>query len=91
MLKQILATFVLIVAGALKFRSHQSRAPALEDYLAFRCGPGDVAAVTSDAGHFLAAAAHCWGCYAMTAGAALLVVLASKSVRKSARLRAEQD
>jgi hypothetical protein len=76
----------LFVAGAAKFAVHLNRVPTLEDYLAFRCGaPGsgkDVSALE----HLLGSAGHCWGCYAMAAGAAIVAVAAWHWARNAARV-----
>lgn len=73
----------LFVAGALKFAEHLNRIPTLEDYLAFRCGPSGAGQDVSALGHFLGSAGHCWGCYAMAAGAALVAVSAWRWARTS--------
>lgn len=59
----------LFIAGALKFAGHLNRTPTLEDYLAFRCGPAGAAMETSLFAQPALASGHCWGCYAMSAGA----------------------
>lgn len=67
----------LIAAGSIRLNSHLAelgREAALQDFLAVRCGGG---APLPGAGHvandgMLLAAAHCWGCYAMAAGVAVL-------------------
>lgn len=73
----------LFVAGALKFAEHLNRVPTLEDYLAFRCGPSGTGQDVSALGHFLGSAGHCWGCYAMAAGAALVALSAWRWARTS--------
>lgn len=64
----------LLIAGAVKFTAYLNRTPTLEDYLALRCGPSEQASLAGSVGHTLLSWAHCWGCYAMAAGAAMLVV-----------------
>ncbi len=63
----------LLIAGAVKFMAYLNRTPTLEDYLALRCGPSEQASLTGSVGHTLLNWAHCWGCYAMAAGAALML------------------
>ena len=76
----------LLVAGAAKFAADLNRAPTLEDYLAFRCGlPGAGQDVTALA-HLLGPAGHCWGCYAMAAGAALVGVAAWRWAQNAAQV-----
>lgn len=75
MWKLILAGGALFVAGAAKFHDQVrliGRTPTLEDYLAFRCG--SEGAIPLGSAHVDAASLlmHCWGCYAMVAGAALV-------------------
>lgn len=67
----------LVAAGAVKFTSVLSEAgrqATLLDYLALRCGAeAGLAGPGVETGHlFSAAALHCWGCYAMVAGAVIL-------------------
>ena len=64
----------LLIAGAVKFTAYLNRTLTLEDYLALRCGPSEQASLAGSVGHTLFSWAHCWGCYAMAAGAAMLVV-----------------
>jgi len=64
----------LLVAGAVKFTAYLNRTPTLEDYLAFRCGPSEQASLAGSVGHTLLSWAHCWGCYAMMAGAVMLLL-----------------
>lgn len=70
---------IMLVTGAAKFAEHASRAPTLEDYLAFRCGPGATAMGT--AAHSLLSNLHCWGCPVMAIGAGLLVYAGVRSFR----------
>lgn len=63
----------LLIAGAVKFTAYLNRTPTLEDYLAFRCGPSEQASLAGSVVHTLLNWAHCWGCYAMAAGAALML------------------
>lgn len=67
----------LAAAGAVKFTSELNelgRQATLQDYLAMRCGGGaPLHTAGSEAGDIMALAAmHCWGCYAMAAGVAIL-------------------
>ena len=64
----------LLVAGAVKFTTYLNRTPTLEDYLAFRCGLSEQASLAGSGAHTLLNWAHCWGCYAMAAGAATLLL-----------------
>lgn len=67
----------LAVTGWVKFNAHlagMGREATLQDYLAMRCG-GEAGlpvagAETSDL--LTLAAMHCWGCYALAAGVAML-------------------
>lgn len=74
MLKVAATGATLIVAGSVQFAHHLNRPPALADYLAFRCGAADPAAGQGPLGEVLHAAGHCWGCYAMAIGAALIAI-----------------
>ncbi|MEQ9505241.1 MAG: hypothetical protein RLO80_03145 [Hyphomonas sp.] len=65
---------VLLIAGAIRFAAFLNRVPTLEDYLAFRCGPSEAAQMSGSAGPLLLNWAHCWGCYAMVAGAGILAL-----------------
>lgn len=63
----------LAAAGAVKFNTHLAelgRQATLQDYLAMRCG----SVAPGGAAHDIQAQAlmHCWGCYVMAAGAAIL-------------------
>lgn len=84
MLKWMFSGAALLVVGAIKFALYLGRTPTLEDYLAFRCGASTNAA--SGALHVdgLLPFAHCWGCYAMAAGAAILLVGAVQAIRQAA-------
>ena len=64
----------LLITSAVKFTAYLNRTPTLEDYLAFRCGPSEQASLVGSAGHTVLNWAHCWGCYAMAAGAAMLIL-----------------
>jgi hypothetical protein len=75
MLKFLIAGAALFVAGALKLTEEVrllGRTPTLEDYLAFRCGGSEAAALTGSHGDLASVLFHCWGCYAMAAGAAII-------------------
>jgi hypothetical protein len=86
MFKLAAAGLAIFLAGAIKFALHLGRSPTLEDYLALRCG-GPEASESLLFPHGLFSLAHCWGCYAMAAGAALLA-LAAVSQFTSAQKRA---
>lgn len=76
MLRYLTAGTLLFAAGALKLTEQvrlMERTPTLEDYLAFRCGTGDEAALVTAHGDLASVLFHCWGCYAMAAGAAIVV------------------
>ncbi len=67
----------LIATGAAKFNAHlgeMGRQATLQDYLAMRCSGGaPLPTPGADANEIMALAAmHCWGCYAMAAGVAML-------------------
>lgn len=64
----------LLAAGAVQFAAYLNRAPTLEDYLAFRCGPSEQARLIGSTGHTLASLGHCWGCFAMAIGAGLVLL-----------------
>lgn len=81
MSKLAAAGLAIFVAGAIKFALHLGRTPSLEDYLAFRCGGADTAG-SALLNHSVLNWAHCWGCYAMVAGAALLVLALLRRVRE---------
>lgn len=86
MFKLAAAGLAIFLAGAIKFALHLGRSPTLEDYLAFRCG-GPEASESLLLPHALFSLAHCWGCYAMAAGAALMAWVAVSqlaSARKQA-------
>ncbi len=79
---------VLLIAGAARLAEHINRAPTLQDYLAFRCGSDSQAFGPGTLDHTLLSIGHCWGCYAMALGAALLLFAALRAThpaRKSAR------
>jgi hypothetical protein len=80
MWKWMMSGLALLVAGSVRFAFHLNRTPTLEDYLTFRCG--GQAAGTGSAFHIdaLASAGHCWGCYAMAIGAAMIVAAAAQMV-----------
>lgn len=65
---------MLLTGGAIRFAAFLNRVPTLEDYLAFRCGPSQVARMPLSTGHVMLDWAHCWGCYAMAAGAGILAL-----------------
>jgi hypothetical protein len=75
----------LVATGAVKFNSHLAelgRQATLQDYLAMRCG--GVALPGAETHEVMALAAmHCWGCYAMAVGVALL----GFAIWQTARLR----
>ena len=83
MWKSATTGLVLLGAGAAKFAEHANRAPTLEDYLAFRYGPGATALGT--ASHTLLSNLHCWGCPVMAIGAGLVAFATFKAVRRSPR------
>lgn len=85
MFKLAAAGLAIFLAGATKFALHLGRSPTLEDYLAFRCG-GPEASESLLLPHALFSLAHCWGCYAMAAGAALMAWVAVSQLA-SARKR----
>lgn len=85
MFKLAAAGLAIFLAGAIKFALHLGRSPTLEDYLAFRCG-GPEASESLLLPHALFSLAHCWGCYAMAAGAALMAWMAVSQLA-SARKR----
>ncbi|MBA4226513.1 MAG: hypothetical protein C0456_07755 [Hyphomonas sp.] len=67
----------LTATGAVKFTNHvgeMGRQATLQDYLAMRCGGGaPLPAPGAETNEIMALAAmHCWGCYAMAAGVAML-------------------
>lgn len=67
----------LIATGAVKFNAHlgeMGRQATLQDFLAMRCGGGaPLPAPGTQTNEIMALAAmHCWGCYAMAAGVAIL-------------------
>lgn len=72
----IAAALVSVVVGSVRFAQHLNRPMTLDDYLAFRCAPGDAAIGPGGFGHAILSAAHCWGCYAMVVGVGLLVFAA---------------
>lgn len=67
----------LIAAGSVRLNSHLAelgREAALRDFLSVRCGGAPLPGVGHMANDgLLLAVAHCWGCYAMAAGVAILV------------------
>lgn len=73
MFKLAAAGLAIFVAGAIKFTLHLGRSPSLEDYLAFRCASAGTAE-SAWLNHSVLSSAHCWGCYAMAAGIALLAL-----------------
>lgn len=73
MFKLAAAGLAIFVAGAIKSTLHLGRQPSLEDYLAFRCGGAGLSESVL-LNHSVLSWAHCWGCYAMAAGAALLAL-----------------
>lgn len=69
-----------LTAGAVKFTANLAalgRQATLQDYLAMRCGGEAAQAGTHDV--LAQAMLHCWGCYAMVAGAALIAFAAWQS------------
>ena len=78
----------LVATGAVKFNSQVAelgRQATLQDFLAMRCG-GGAPLPGADTHEVMALAAmHCWGCYAMAAGVAML----GFALWKAARLRFE--
>lgn len=76
MLRYLFAGTLLFVAGALKLTEQvqlMRLTPTLEDYIAFRCGTGDEAALMTAHGDVASVLLHCWGCYAIGIGAAIVV------------------
>lgn len=76
----------LAVTGSIKFSAHlagMGREAVLQDYLAMRCGAGAglpvAGAETSDL--LTLVAMHCWGCYALAAGVAMLGFALWQAVR----------
>lgn len=81
----------LTATGAVKFSSHlaeMGRQATLQEYLAMRCGGGAPLPVSSpEASEFISLAAmHCWGCYAMAAGAAMLAFALWRTARPRLKL-----
>jgi len=85
MWKSATTGLVLLAAGGAKFAEHASRAPTLDDYLAFRCGRGASALDAGTASHMMLSDLHCWGCPAMAIGAGLVAFAAVRAVRPSPR------
>ncbi len=85
MWKSATTGLVLLVTGAAKFADHANRAPTLEDYLAFRCGPGASALGAGPASHTLLSNLHCWGCPVMAIGAGLMAFAVVRALRPSRR------
>lgn len=74
MWKIVLTGLALFAAGCVKQAEHMAelgRKATLESFLALRCGGEASASVMP--GIDAASALHCWGCYAMAAGAAMVV------------------
>lgn len=87
MWRYLTAGALLFAAGALKLTEQvrlMGRTPTLEDYLAFRCGTGDEAALVTTHSDLASVLFHCWGCYAMAAGAA---IVAASLIRRTATTR----
>ena len=79
MFKLAAAGLAFLLAGAIKFALHRGRSPTLDDYLAFRCR-GSETGESVLFSHTLLNLAHCWGCYAMAAGAALVAWVAVSQI-----------
>jgi hypothetical protein len=65
----------LAAIGAVKFNSQLAelgRQATLQDYLVMRCGGGSPLPGAETHEVMALAAMHCWGCYAVAAGVALL-------------------
>lgn len=74
MWKFVLTGLALFAAGWVKQAEHVAelgREATLESFLALRCG-GEASA-SAIPGIETASALHCWGCYAMAAGAAMVL------------------
>ena len=76
----------LTATGAVKFSSHlaeMGRQATLQDYLAMRCGGGaPLPAPGAEATEIMASALmHCWGCYAMAAGVAMVAFVLWQAAR----------
>lgn len=76
----------LIATGAVKFNNHLAelgRQATLQDFLAMRCGSGAPLPSPGAQPHEIMALAamHCWGCYAMAAGVAMLAYAAWRAAR----------
>lgn len=76
----------LTTTGAVKFSSQlaeMGRQATLADYLAMRCGGSAPLPVSgAETGDLMALAVmHCWGCYAMAAGVAILAFALWQSAR----------
>jgi len=75
----------LFMVGALKFEAHLAelgRQATLQDYLMMRCFDATQPGLAGASHGFMQhAVLHCWGCYAMAAGAAIMVLAGWKLVR----------
>lgn len=74
----------LTAAGAGKFSqtlAEAGRQAELSDFLALRCGGGATQAL-SGAESLMQAGLHCWGCYAMLAGAGLMLAALWQGVKR---------
>ncbi|PKP79847.1 MAG: hypothetical protein CVT79_17835 [Alphaproteobacteria bacterium HGW-Alphaproteobacteria-18] len=81
----------LTATGAVKFTNHVSemgRQATLQDFLAMRCGGGaPLPTPGAETNELMALAAmHCWGCYAMAAGVAMLVFALWQTARPRLKL-----
>jgi hypothetical protein len=93
MWRLILAGIALLVTGAARFHHQLQMAghrPSLEDYLSFRCGTDAVTNLAGGEVDMPALMLHCWGCYAMTAGLALVTLAMMCRRLPAARLAARR-
>lgn len=77
----------LAAAGAGKFSqtlAEAGRQAQLADFLAFRCGGGAASPLPGvhGADSLLLSGLHCWGCYAMLAGAGMIVFALWQGLRR---------
>ena len=70
----------MVLAGSARMAEHAPAPLTLEDYLAFRCGDSTSLSVGSSLEHAVSHA-HCWGCYSIVAGAALMVLAVWQTLR----------
>jgi len=77
----------LAAAGAAKFSqtlAEAGRQAQLADFLAFRCGGGATSPLPGAHGadSLLLSGLHCWGCYAMLAGAGIIAFALWQGLRR---------